>query len=649
MAINDVFALAPNTSIGNGNGGFTLDGVAHSTSYRVNVSGKGTTSAKAIQITVAGHGILRFAVSAGGAGRKWVLYKNDGTAYETCPATNTVPTNSLSATVYTVTVLEAGTYFLTSTGSGLYFHYCEFTQFLKDGTVNGFTIDTSGVKKEYFVGDTFASDGLIVKATYSNGMVVPLTDSDYTVDSSAFNSAVAGTYTISVKYSTYDSETYDVVVREVTSIKVLTTPLVNGKKAKYTSKVFKVGQAFSSANIVVKAATSSSEIALASTAYSVSAVDTTAGEKTVTVTFKTFSDSYKVTYIDATALAANASGVYEVAVDPTVSAEGTLVNSLMTFSSIQNAHDFLQASLAATDKKQIDIADGTYNEKLYITMPLLTLTSKSGDASKVIIQSSEDSDSVDASGAAWGTFGSSSTTLTADATGFAASKLTFRNSKFLTMSEYTASSDGNKQAVALVSCADQSRFSDCVFTGFQDTLYSNAGKQYFLNCAISGMTDYIFGESNDVYFKSCTLTCMNRGSDTNGGYICAPRPASLTASDVGYVFSDCTITGETGVTAGTVSLARAWGANAKVTYANCTMDASVSKEAWVSSATRATGSKNPRWEEMSGNVPTAADFAEYNSTGDGAISTEVIGGKILSADAYTSFSATLATAFSWIN
>jgi hypothetical protein len=44
---------------------------------------------------------------------------------------------------------------------------------------------------------------------------------------------------------------------------------------------------------------------------------------------------------------------------------------------------------------------------------------------------------------------------------------------------------------------------------------------------------------------------------------------------------------------------------------------------------------------MSGNKPTAASFAEYNNSGDGAISEAVVGGKLLSVDEYNVFLASV--------
>lgn len=81
-------------------------------------------------------------------------------------------------------------------------------------------VDTSNVKKRFFIGDKFTSEGLVVKAfigkpdsTETEEKI--LTSGEYTVDSSNFNGRREGTYKVTVSY-TYNgmtrSFTYDVSV-----------------------------------------------------------------------------------------------------------------------------------------------------------------------------------------------------------------------------------------------------------------------------------------------------------------------------------------------------------------------------------------------------------------------------------------------------
>ena len=183
-------------------------------------------------------------------------------------------------------------------------------------------------------------------------------------------------------------------------------------------------------------------------------------------------------------------------------------------------------------------------------------------------------------------------------------------------------------------------FNNCNFIGFQDTLYARLGNQMYYQCKIQGMTDFVFGEDSNVYLNSCDITCLNRNSSTNGGYICTSKPS--VKPQVGFFFESCNIVGEQGVTPGTVSLARPWGNLSKITYANCNMDASISKKAYNDNV----DNKNPRFDDMSSNLPQNADFSEYNNKGEGAITQAVLGGKILTQEEYNSLNGLVINLFS---
>lgn len=84
--------------------------------------------------------------------------------------------------------------------------------------VKSIAVNPSAAKRKFYtykgVGSDFTSDGIKVTATYSDGASSETTE--YTVDSSAFKSTQAGTYTITVKYSDTITTTYSVEVAEVT-------------------------------------------------------------------------------------------------------------------------------------------------------------------------------------------------------------------------------------------------------------------------------------------------------------------------------------------------------------------------------------------------------------------------------------------------
>lgn len=90
--------------------------------------------------------------------------------------------------------------------------------------VKSIAVNSSAAKTKFYtykgVGSDFTSDGIKVTAKYSDGASSETTE--YTVDSSAFKSTQAGTYTITVKYSDTITATYDVEVAEATDIKEAT-------------------------------------------------------------------------------------------------------------------------------------------------------------------------------------------------------------------------------------------------------------------------------------------------------------------------------------------------------------------------------------------------------------------------------------------
>lgn len=92
--------------------------------------------------------------------------------------------------------------------------------------VESIAVNSSAAKTKFYtykgVGSDFTSDGIKVTATYSDKTTREIKITEYTVDSSAFKSTQAGTYTITVKYGNTIIATYDVEVAEATDIKEAT-------------------------------------------------------------------------------------------------------------------------------------------------------------------------------------------------------------------------------------------------------------------------------------------------------------------------------------------------------------------------------------------------------------------------------------------
>jgi len=119
----------------------------------------------------------------------------------------------------------------------------------------------------------------------------------------------------------------------------------------------------------------------------------------------------------------------------------------------------------------------------------------------------------------------------------------------------------------------------------QDTYYSGSGRLYFEGGSLHGTVDFLCG-GGDVYFNESLIYLEDRGGN------CITAPA--TASNWGYVFSNCTIDGFAS-TNGNYNLGRPWQNSPKAIYINTTMKVLPSASGWT---------------EM-GVVPGL--FAEYNS------------------------------------
>ena len=141
---------------------------------------------------------------------------------------------------------------------------------------------------------------------------------------------------------------------------------------------------------------------------------------------------------------------------------------------------------------------------------------------------------------------------------------------------------------ALEDASDKTICMDVCLMGYQDTYLSNNsnGRFYFEGGRLRGNTDYLCGKG-DVFYNGVEL--MMAGN----GYICAPSQPK----QYGYVFSGCTIKGESQGIDGQYTLGRPWGDGTPIAlYINTVMEVQP---------------KADGWNEMSGGWP--ARFAEYNS------------------------------------
>ena len=160
------------------------------------------------------------------------------------------------------------------------------------------------------------------------------------------------------------------------------------------------------------------------------------------------------------------------------------------------------------------------------------------------------------------------------------------------------------QAVAVFTDGDFLFFNRCRFLGNQDTLYTygrfgkfgGIKRNYFKDCYIEGTTDFIFGTSI-AYFEGCEIRSKK------DSYVTAA--STLEGQTYGYVFRNCRLTADEGVTK--CYLGRTWGSYAKTVFLNCELGSHILAEGWHD------------WEK-DGKPDTKKNsyYAEYKSFGPGA-------------------------------
>ena len=254
----------------------------------------------------------------------------------------------------------------------------------------------------------------------------------------------------------------------------------------------------------------------------------------------------------------------------------------------------------------ITIKPGTYRGVVTIpaNKPYLTLAGAGGSASQVVIVEGHASGQAKTGGGTYGTSGSASVFINAN-------DITITN---LTMSNDFSEAANNldaEQAVAVNTSGDRVQFDNVRILGNQDTLLVNAPsvssvrRLYVRNSYVEGDVDFIFGRGTMV-FQNGTVHSLTRGSSSNNGYITAA--ATDINNKFGFLFWGTTLTSN--AAAKTVYLGRPWhpsgdvNARGQVLYRGVTMGAHI---------------RNDPWTDMSGFSWKTARFAEYSSTGAGAV------------------------------
>ncbi|MES2476408.1 MAG: pectinesterase family protein [Verrucomicrobiota bacterium] len=260
--------------------------------------------------------------------------------------------------------------------------------------------------------------------------------------------------------------------------------------------------------------------------------------------------------------------------DATVSATGE-----EDFKTVQEAINKAPQTASSEKPWVIFVKPGTYAERVYVQREKRHIRLIGEDAATTHISFGLFARMKGPDGLEIGTF--RTPTMTIDADDFTVEKLTLANS---------AGPVG--QALALRVDGDRVVFRDCVFTGYQDTIFLNRGRQYFQNCTVRGDVDFIFGGAT-AWFESCTLDCIR-----NGYITASSTPAE---SRFGFVFANCTIITSPDIK---VYLGRPWRPFASTIFINTKMGSGIRPEAWHN------------WDQPE--REKTSRYAESNSHGPGA-------------------------------
>ena len=192
----------------------------------------------------------------------------------------------------------------------------------------------------------------------------------------------------------------------------------------------------------------------------------------------------------------------------------------------------------------------------------------------------------------------------------------------LTIENTFWASDHKGQAETIYFNGDNKKLTveNCNLISWQDTFLCK-GYVWVHNSLIAGHVDFIWGYPQACLFEDCEIRSRA------GGYIVQAR---CPAGSKGFVFLNCSLTAEAGVSNGSVWLARSGGDTAvhdNVTYVNCSMTEAIAPAGWHTGKTPTPA------------TPTATDgWKEYGTTGVSTSSRNSYG-KILTAveaEAYSS-------------
>lgn len=129
----------------------------------------------------------------------------------------------------------------------------------------------------------------------------------------------------------------------------------------------------------------------------------------------------------------------------------------------------------------------------------------------------------------------------------------------------------NGQALALSAQKTNQGFYGCSFTGYQDTIYANEGRQIYARSFIEGATDFIFGLRASAWFERVDINVIGPGFITANG-----RDAANNTSF--YVLNKAKVTGTSGPNS--TYLGRPWRQFSRVVFQRSYLSDVVKPEGW---------------------------------------------------------------------
>ena len=638
--INGMFTIVSGSEIRNRTK--TYQGVEYTKSVKI---GNAKTM---IKVNVPGTGKLRFLIQNGSSGVDMQYTKvigPDGTVYDiefvAGVESNPVVMIELDVTEGVWTIARG------KNGGTQDVFYLELECTVATSPECGFEVVSEG-KVDYLTNETLNLGTLKLNAKFENGKTEPLALENVSVDVSKVDMTVAGEYPITITYKDYEPITYMVKVYAPQSIELgfdaiekLSQNSAAGNGVYYNHSVkelYFVGEKLDTTGLTVTviAACGEKSIRFIVDNYTVSCLDFESADiYTVEIGYADVKAEYKVWATDAVPTP-NEDGEYWGLVDPAyLGLPGVMSGPYHVFQTIQEALDFF-ATIDPAAQKKLYIAPGHYNEKLEITIPNLSIIGLGEKPEDVVIEWDSLYGQLDASGFVHTTDSTATVAIRDGAYNVKIDNITISN-YWNTQERMDAAGLGIERGLALLVQADRFIMTNSRLLGIQDTLELFTGRQYFENVFISGYTDFIFGTNNTTYFKNCTIHVIDTVKDDQGtaGYLTAFKGNNKGASDsivYGAIFDGCKFTADEGVMEGKTAIGRPWGTHAAVAIINSELGGHISTAGYSTS-------KNERYVSMNAKpTDSTVQFVEYNNTGDGAITEEVAGMRMLTAEEAANYS-----------